>query len=202
MSNKKNKKRHNPGSSKKDKVLAQNKKRTVNPISMGVIIVLIAVIAVMVFNNLGANKTAEVSAVSASQFSNNQAAAPKPAKAVYNTVEAVDGIVSLDTSLFEDGKAKYFSFESTGKTVNFFVLKSSDNVLRAAFDSCDVCYAAKKGYRQEGDLMVCNNCGQQFPSVRINVEQGGCNPAPLERNIVGDKLVLNVPDIETGLKFF
>ena len=186
---------------KKDKVLAQNKRKA-NPLSLAIIVVLVAVIAITIFNSLGENKAAEATAISSSQFSNSQQAAPKPTKAVYNTVEASDEVVSLETSLFDDGKAKYFTFNTSGKMVNFFVIKSSDDVLRAAYDACDVCYAARKGYRQEGDIMVCNNCGQQFPSVRINVEKGGCNPAPLERKIVGDKLVLNVSDIDLGKRFF
>ena len=75
-------------------------------------------------------------------------------------------------------------------------------MVRAAFDACDVCYAAKKGYRQEGNFMVCNNCGQKFISTRINEVRGGCNPAPLERKIVGDKLVIATADILTGARYF
>jgi uncharacterized membrane protein len=86
--------------------------------------------------------------------------------------------------------------------VYFFVLKSSDGVIRAAFDSCDVCFRERKGYRQEGDLMICNNCGQAFPSVRINIEKGGCNPAPLERTTLGSDVVLQVSNIYRGVGYF
>jgi uncharacterized membrane protein len=50
--------------------------------------------------------------------------------------------------------------------------------------------------------MVCNNCGQMFPSVKINVIKGGCNPAPLDRQVVDDYLVLRAADIETGAYYF
>ena len=79
---------------------------------------------------------------------------------------------------------------------------SSDGVVRAAFDACDVCFREKKGYSQDGDLMVCNNCGLVFPSERINIEKGGCNPAPLERKTVGNNVLISVSDIYKGLKFF
>ena len=200
MSNKKNK--TNENNNKKNKVIAQNSKKKLNPLSTGIIILLVAVIAVMVFNSLGSKKSAEAVSISSNQFTHSQPAALKPTKPIYTSVTAVDGEISLDTSLFDDDQVKYFTYETSGKKVNFFVIKSSDNVLRAAFDACDVCFSAKKGYRQEGDLMVCNNCGQKFPSVRINVEQGGCNPAPLERKIIQDKLVFNVSHIESGLRFF
>ena len=114
-----------------------------------------------------------------------------------------DKTVSFPVSLFDDGRARYFKFDSpSGMQVRYFIMKSSDGVIRAAFDSCDVCWTANKGYRQEGDFMVCNNCGQRFPSVKINVVKGGCNPAPLNRSIQGDKLVIKVADIIEGGNFY
>jgi uncharacterized membrane protein len=111
--------------------------------------------------------------------------------------------ITVPVSTFDDGKAKYFSYQAPGgKTIKFFALKSSDGVIRAAFDACDVCYQSKKGYRQEGDFMVCNNCGQRFSSVRVNEVKGGCNPSPLERKIEGENLVITVADILTGSKYF
>ncbi|MBU1247192.1 MAG: DUF2318 domain-containing protein [Proteobacteria bacterium] len=101
-----------------------------------------------------------------------------------------------------DGAAHYYQAEAGGKEVRFFVLKSSDGVLRAAFDACDVCYESKKGYTQDGEFMVCNNCGRRFHSSRINEVKGGCNPAPLNRAIQGDNLVINMSDIATGAFYF
>jgi uncharacterized membrane protein len=82
-----------------------------------------------------------------------------------------------------------------GTMVDFFVLKSADGILRAAIDSCDVCFRSGLGYYQEGDNMVCKNCGQKFASNKINIIKGGCNPAPLDRTVAGDKLVINMRDI-------
>lgn len=109
----------------------------------------------------------------------------------------------IEIAKINDGLAHFYELPSqTGKTIRFFVLKSSDGVFRAAFDACDVCYREKKGYRQEGDNMVCNNCGRKFPSNLINVEQGGCNPAPLDRTIDGEYLVIKKSDIELGVRYF
>lgn len=106
-------------------------------------------------------------------------------------------------ALFEDGKARHFQLETAeGITVRYFVLKSSDGVIRAAFDACDVCWRSGKGYVQEGDLMVCMNCGRRFASVKINEVKGGCNPAPLKRTVVGDQLVVRVEDILSGSGYF
>ncbi len=81
-------------------------------------------------------------------------------------------------------------------------MKSSDGVYRAALDACDVCFAAKKGYRQEGDDMVCNNCGNHFHSAQVNEVRGGCNPVGLERKVNGDRLDLNAKELEAGASYF
>jgi uncharacterized membrane protein len=109
-----------------------------------------------------------------------------------------------NVSDFADGQAKYYSYKSPqGLEIRYFLLKSSDGVIRAAFDSCDTCWSAGKGYRQEGDNMVCNNCGLRFASVKINEIKGGCNPAPLTRATRGDKIVVKVKDIiEQGSFYF
>ncbi len=109
-----------------------------------------------------------------------------------------------NSSDFADGQAKYYSYKTPqGLDIRYFLLKSSDGIIRAAFDSCDTCWSAGKGYRQEGDFMVCNNCGLRFASVKINEIKGGCNPAPLNRSTRGDKIVIKVKDIiEQGSFYF
>lgn len=109
----------------------------------------------------------------------------------------VNGQVEIPLTAISDGAAHHFKVQaSDGTMVTFFTLKSNDGVIRAAIDACDVCYKAGKGYVQEGDYMVCLNCGQKFHESKINVLRGGCNPAPLERRIVGDKLIVQMADID------
>ncbi len=113
------------------------------------------------------------------------------------------GGITIPVSTFDDGKAHYYTWNApSGKRIQFFVLKSSDGVIRAAFDACDVCFASKKGYRQEGDFMVCNNCGQRFESVRVNEVRGGCNPSPVDRTIQGGNVVITAAALATGEKYF
>ncbi len=111
-------------------------------------------------------------------------------------------VVTLPVSRFEDGTARHFQYRHGNDTIRFFVLRSADGVIRAAFDACDVCWPAGKGYYQEGDNMVCRNCGRRFSSNRINEVKGGCNPAPLNRSIVGENLIIQVSDIVEGKAYF
>ncbi len=111
--------------------------------------------------------------------------------------------VSFPLQAFADGNAQYFQYPvGNGITVRFFILRSSDGIVRAAYDACDVCWREGKGYQQDGDFMVCRNCGQRFASVKVNEIKGGCNPAPLNRTIVGDKLVIKIADIVQGSQYF
>lgn len=113
------------------------------------------------------------------------------------------GDIALDAATLDDGQARFYRYTSqTGREIRFFVMMSRDGVVRAAFDTCDVCYRERKGYRQAGDAMVCNNCGQSFPSDRINELRGGCNPAPLERNLVGGQVILRAAALEQGNPYF
>ena len=110
--------------------------------------------------------------------------------------------VSFPASQFEDGKARHFEHVDGNSTIRYFILKSSDGVIRAAFDACDVCWPAGKGYYQEGDSMVCRNCGRRFASVKVNEVKGGCNPAPLNRSLENGKLIIQIKDIQQGRQYF
>jgi uncharacterized membrane protein len=119
-----------------------------------------------------------------------------------NTLVAENGVFRIPLTGLDDGKARHYTVPSAGKEVTFFVVKSPDGVFRAAFDACDVCFAAKKGYAQEGEHMVCVNCGQRFHVSRINEVKGGCNPAPLTRSIEGDMLLVTEQDVAQGVAYF
>jgi uncharacterized membrane protein len=110
--------------------------------------------------------------------------------------------VVYQVNQFADGRARHYEFKHKDITIRYFILKSSDGIIRAAFDACDVCWPANKGYYQDGDVMICRNCGRRFESVLVNEVKGGCNPAPLKRSVQGDQLVLKVQDILEGRQYF
>jgi len=56
-------------------------------------------------------------------------------------------------------------------------VKAPNGTLRTAFNTCQVCYDSGRGYyEQDGDVLVCQNCGNRFKLSQISVEKGGCNP--------------------------
>lgn len=118
-------------------------------------------------------------------------------------VKPQNSAFAFDATSFADGKARHFMYKhSPSEWVRFFVVKSSDGIIRAAFDACDVCWRQKKGYTQRGNFMVCINCGLKFRSDKVNEVKGGCNPSPLKRTIQGDRLIISQQDVLSGLRFF
>jgi uncharacterized membrane protein len=116
-------------------------------------------------------------------------------------VQAQGGEVRIPVSEVSDGQAHHFSFTGDEAELKFFLIKSGER-LRAAFDACDVCYHAKKGYSQDKEFMICNNCGMRFHSSRIGDVKGGCNPAPLTHRVEGGDVVIAVADLAEGTGFF
>jgi uncharacterized membrane protein len=116
-------------------------------------------------------------------------------------VETVDA-VKIPLKAIDSGKALFLSLESEGRQLYYFALKSPDGAYRAALDACDVCYRTNRGYRQEVDQMVCNNCGQKFDCDKIGEVKGGCNPHPLAQTVEGQVLVIKKADILAGKDYF
>lgn len=111
--------------------------------------------------------------------------------------------VTYAANMFDNGKARHFEYKTTdGTTIKYFIMKSSDGIIRAAFDACDVCWREGKGYVQKDDVMVCRNCGRRFPSTKINVVTGGCNPGPLTRKVADGKVVIKAEHILEGKRYF
>lgn len=125
-------------------------------------------------------------------------AAAAKAAGVTETPDAV----RIPLKALDAGKALFLSMESNGRQLHYFVLRSGDGKYRAALDACDVCFRSNKGYRQEGDRMVCNNCGQVFRSDRVGEKKGGCNPHPLAHREEAGQMVIAKSDLAAGSGYF
>jgi uncharacterized membrane protein len=76
--------------------------------------------------------------------------------------------------------AKFYPVDVDGTKMEIFAIKAPDGTVRTAFNTCQVCYGSGRGYYvQEGDVLVCQNCGNRFQSKDIEVVHGGCNPVPI-----------------------
>lgn len=81
------------------------------------------------------------------------------------------------------GKASFYPYEIDGVNLEVMVVKAEDGTVRTAFNTCQVCYSSGRGYyKQEGDYIVCQNCGNSYTSEEVEVITGGCNPVPITKD--------------------
>lgn len=77
-------------------------------------------------------------------------------------------------------KASFYKYEVDGTQLEVIAVKADDGTIRTAFNTCQVCYSSGRGYyKQEGDDLVCQNCGNRFKAGDVEVSKGGCNPVPI-----------------------
>lgn len=120
----------------------------------------------------------------------------------YTPVAAQNGEVKVQLSTLQGSAASYFVYNAGGKDIKFFMLRASDGTVRLALDACTACNHAKLGYRQNGEAMVCNNCGMSFRSTDVGTISGGCSPIPLRNSQDGTTLIVKAKDLEEGAKYF
>lgn len=120
-------------------------------------------------------------------------------------IDLVNGKVEIDAELLNDGLARYYNVNlPNGDIVYFFVVKDKNGVYRAAANACQVCFGSKLGFRQEGENMICNTCGNAYPLEKIATEKGGCNPGPINPNlkVENGKIFINQSELEEVSGFF
>ena len=96
-------------------------------------------------------------------------------KATSNIVPAIE----INKSEISN-KVKFYPYESNGIKMEVLALTANDGTIRTALNTCQVCYSSGKGYYvQEGNELVCQNCGNRFSADMVGKAKGGCNPVPI-----------------------
>lgn len=131
------------------------------------------------------NNSSSQSIKNTSTSANTQAASSENTTASDIATTAVDSAESV-TSIKKDGylaipiadlsqTASFYKADLDGTEVELVALKDSKENLRTAFNACQVCYSSGRGYyRQEGEYLVCQNCGNSFTIDQVGIASGGC----------------------------
>lgn len=118
-------------------------------------------------------------------------------------VKVSNGTITVPVSKLADGKAHFYRLEDGGKEIAFFAVKASDGTYKTAFDACDSCFRAKKGYKQQGDKLNCDNCNQKFAINRLGPNAtGGCNPGYLPHHLNSGTISIKADDLKYGARYF
>ncbi len=104
----------------------------------------------------------------------------QPGQAASEAVEGSDLVIPVgDISQ----KVTFYPMEADGTQLEVLAVKAPDGTIRTAFNTCQVCYDSGRGYyEQDGDVLVCQNCGNRFRMEQVEVVSGGCNPVPILDN--------------------
>lgn len=74
-------------------------------------------------------------------------------------------------------KPVFIPLVENGNRMEILAIRATDNKVRVAFNTCQVCSGAPRAYfdPQEGGV-VCRNCGNFFLAEQVGSAAHGCNP--------------------------
>ncbi|MFV0413209.1 MAG: Fe-S-containing protein [Oscillospiraceae bacterium] len=91
--------------------------------------------------------------------------------------------------------AKFYPVDVDGTRMEVLAVKTQNGEIRTAFNTCQVCYSSGRGYyKQQGEVLVCQNCGNQFLTSQVEIEAGGCNPWPIfdeDKTVTEDSITVS-----------
>jgi len=111
--------------------------------------------------------------------------APSPGKML--AVE--DNHVRIPLSELTDSSLHFYTAEVNGTVIRFLVIHQTNGDYVTALDACQIC--GRKGYRQEGQNIICRNCGASIYVPSIG-DHGGCNPIPVKSSVAGGEVIVDL----------
>lgn len=80
--------------------------------------------------------------------------------------------------------ATFYQYRLDNLLMEVLALRAPDGSVRTAFNTCQVCYNSGRGYYvQQGEYLVCQNCGNRFRSSQVELARGGCNPLGITKDM-------------------
>jgi FTR1 family protein len=119
-------------------------------------------------------------------------AASRDAELTMTEMPAHNDAVHIPVAEVSDGEMHKYFYSHNGIGIRFFVIRRNDGSIATALDACGICPA--KGYRRDGEQVMCRNCDAPINLDTIG-EPGGCNPIPLASEIVGQDVVVTLADL-------
>ena len=119
-------------------------------------------------------------AIAIALLTNNRTADSNTAE---EKVDSVKITVNEDLKITKSdisGDVKFYPYQSGETYMEVLAVKATDGTIRTALNTCQVCYDSGRGYYvQQGDRVICQNCGNEFRIDNIERVKNGCNPIPI-----------------------
>jgi len=110
-----------------------------------------------------------------------------------------NGQVKIPLAQVSDGDLHRFAANENGTTVRFWLYQKPDGTVATVFDACEICGGI--GFYKGTNGVVCKNCAAPVNSQSVGMK-GGCNPVPLNAEIVSNEVVIKEADVAAGARMF
>ena len=111
--------------------------------------------------------------------------------------------VSINVAKLAPQEVRFYRFlNSANQEVKFFVGRDGGGTIQVAFDASEVCFKTKRGFKAQGEWVVCNKCDKAFRLAGVNNGHGGCEPVQLAHRVEGDKVLISEQDVLGGWRYF
>ncbi len=121
------------------------------------------------------------------------------------SISALQGDLIIPKSEITEN-AQFYPVNLDGRNMEIIAVRAGDGTIRTAFNTCQVCNGSPKAYyKQEGDMLVCQNCGNKFSMDMVEEQRGGCNPVPIykeNKRDDGSGIVISKEFIEQNKSLF
>ncbi len=107
-------------------------------------------------------------------------------------VAAVGNIVRVPLAEMSGASVHFYTLDVQGTALRFFVMRKPNGDFVTALDACQIC--GRIGYRQEGSVLICRNCGAPVNAAEIGMP-GGCNPISFKSRVEGTNIVVDLSAI-------
>ncbi len=105
------------------------------------------------------------------------------------SIVAQNGQVSIPLAELTNSSLHFYTADVNGNVIRFVVIHKQNGDYATALDACQICGTA--GYRQEGQNVICRNCGAAIYIPSIG-ESGGCNPIAVKSRVEGGQVIVDV----------
>src|SRR5580704_11687746 len=117
--------------------------------------------------------------------------APHPARMLI----AENNQVRIPLSDLTDSSVHFYTAEVNDAVIRFIVMHRADGDYVTALDACEIC--GWSGYRQEGQNVVCRNCGATIYIPSIG-DSGGCNPIPVKSRVDNGEVIVDLSALSSS----
>jgi uncharacterized membrane protein len=109
------------------------------------------------------------------------------------------GMVHIAAEALQPNQLNLYTYASKNVDVSFMVIKREEDDFAVALNVCGICPA--RGYHQEGNVLVCDNCNAPINLETVGMP-GGCNPVPLAASLVNGAVQIAAADLDAAQSRF